>query len=93
MWTGTAFDCSSGEIPLLHTYYKRDGGTFGECNNGNIVARSLRVEDSNYTSQLNVTVTPDVIGKTIECVNYDGRSETIQSSVTIPGAGVHMSVD
>ena len=88
VWTGTAFDCSSGEITLLHSSYGDDDGTFGVCNNGNIVARSLGVEGSNYSSQINVTVIPDIIGKTISCINYDGTNEITEFSKTVPGAGV-----
>ena len=36
-----------------------------------IVARTLSAEGNNYTSQLNVTITPDTAGSTIECSNYD----------------------
>ena len=37
------------------------------------MARTLSVEGNNYTSQLNVTVTLDTAGKTIECVHDDAR--------------------
>ena len=37
------------------------------------MARTLSVEGNNYTSQLNVTVTPDTAGKTIECAHDDAR--------------------
>ena len=81
VWRGTAFDCSSYEITLLHSRFA--DGTFGVCNDGDIVARSLSVENNNYTSQLNVNVTSKIAGKTIECVN-DDTNATIQFSTVTP---------
>ena len=71
-WTGSAFDClaSNNHIVLLHIRFLHDRRT---CNNGSIVARGLSVEDSNCTSQLNVTVTPGIAGKTITCASDNGR--------------------
>ena len=57
-WGGSAFDCpdSSDQIILRHSQYTTEGGTFGNCNNNNIQARSVGVVDNSYTSQLNVTL-------------------------------------
>jgi hypothetical protein len=68
IWTGSAFSCSSfrNEIVLRHSSFGGTG-TYWMCNNGAIEARSLSVEGNNYTSQLNVTVTPDTAGTTINC--------------------------
>ena len=86
IWTGTAFECSSSnnEIILLHSRFTSVYGDYGSCNNGDIVARSLSVEDNNYTSQLNVTVTPETAGMTIECIGDSGRYEILISSFVIP---------
>ena len=50
-------------------------------------ASSVRVEtesaDLIYLSQLNVTLTSEVIGKSIECVVDDGTSEIIVGSLNI----------
>ena len=72
IWTGTAFDCHdrNDEIILLHGGFMSSNGTYSECNNGAIMARSLGVKGSNYTSQLTVSVTSDLNGKTIMCI-YD----------------------
>ena len=85
VWTGTAFNCPSNEneIILLHVYINR----IYTCNNGIIVARMLSVEGNNYTSQLNVTVTPDTAGKTTECVYNDGLIERLLFSLIIPTTG------
>ena len=45
------------------------GGTLDECNNGAIVAQSLHVNGTIYTSRLNVTVTSGTAGKTIMCIH------------------------
>ena len=88
VWKGTVFDCPLNEIALLHSRFIN--GTFGVCNNGAIVARSLLVEGNNttYTSQLNVTVTSDMAGETIMCVHdIYISSNIIQLSAVIPTTG------
>ena len=84
VWQGSAFNCTSGEISLFHDRYESDEGAFGDCNNGDIVGRSLRVNsiDNNnstvmsYVSQLSVTVSSNIIGKSIECIHDDGTTQT-----------------
>ena len=87
VWKGTAFDCPLNEIALLHSRFINR--TFGVCNNGAIVARSLLVEGNNttYISQLNVTVTSDMAGETIMCVHDNISSNIIQLSTVIPTTG------
>ena len=68
IWFGNAFNCASNESVLFHSRFT-DTGTLDECNNGAIVARSLSANGNIYTSQLNVTVTPDTAGKTITCIH------------------------
>ena len=80
LWSGSAFDCASNEITLQHSLYT-DNNTlsaraYGECNKGSIVAQILGIRNINiYVSQLNVTVSDRVIGKTIECF-YDNINIT-----------------
>ena len=81
VWTGSAFDCTGGEISLLHYLYNFSSlsypRAYGVCNKGSIVARSLRVENDIYfISQLNISVSADVIGKSIECIYDDGNTHT-----------------
>ena len=77
VWRGSAFDCSSAnnEIALIHSLFGSKSSTVaaGECNSGSIHAHSVRVEGNCYTSQLYITVTTNMIGKTVECV-YDNTS-------------------
>ena len=83
VWSGSAFNCSSTNNYITLSGHL-DIGT-RTCNNGAIVARILSAEGNNYTSQLNVTITPDTAGKTIECVNYDERgTEYYRFTSTIP---------
>ena len=72
IWEGSAFSCLSDEITLLHRQFPESAR--GQCNSGSIVGRSLRIDNgSYYTSQLNVTVSSDMIGKSIVCF-YDNQS-------------------
>ena len=71
-------------IPLLHS---RFSGTNGSCNDGVIVAKSVSVESNCYTSILNVTlnfITPDVIGRTINCLSDDGVASTLVGTFSVP---------
>ena len=90
VWTGTAFNCSSSnnDILLLHTPFSSSEGDYGSCNNGAIVGRNLGVEGNYYTSQLNVTITPDIAGKTVECFYDDGHIATLLFILTIPTTGL-----
>ena len=51
------------------------------------MGRSLGIEGNNYASQLNVTVTPDIAGKTIECLYEDGLVITHVFTLVIPTTG------
>ena len=52
VWKGSAFDCSSNEIALIHSLFGSDTQSqtvaAGECNNGSIRAHSVQVEDNCY---------------------------------------------
>ena len=92
VWTGTALNCPSDEIVLLHRRFTESDpdGVTRSCNNGVTVVQSLTVQDNLYTSQLNVTIVPNVTGKSIMCF-YDGmgddtNSSTSQFSTQIPGS-------
>ena len=88
IWNGTAFSgCQQNEILLQHHQFTQPGGPTGTCNNGAIVGQSLSVQGNNFTSQLNVTITPETAGKTITCA-YDaltGQDIMIKFSTIIPG--------
>ena len=91
VWKGSAFDCSSNEIALIHSLFGSDTQSqtiaAGECNNGSIRAHSVQVEDNCYTSQLNITVNADMIGKTIECAHDDQSTESVIGTLTVATEG------
>ena len=89
VWTGSAFNClhRNNEITLLHNRFKSAYGTNNSCNNGAIVGQSLFVEGNNYTSQLNVTVTPEIAGKTVMCISDNGTTTMLLFSLVIPSTG------
>ena len=77
IWKSDFFQCSSGKklIELVHRPL-----TEGEeyhtriCNNGNIAGRIVKVENNSYTSQLNITLTYDIAGESIECIGDNGTN-------------------
>ena len=74
IWAGSAFNCSLEEITLQHLQFPENA--HGECNNGYIMGKSIRVVNGTYmyyTSQLNVTISSDLVGKSIECF-YDDNT-------------------
>lgn len=86
-WTGTAFDCSSTNNMIILSHQFSADGTYRICNNGAIVARILPIADNNYNSQLNVTITPKTLGKTVECHHDDGHTSMLVFSSEIPTTG------
>ena len=84
VWQGSALDCmdTAHEINLLHQRFEDNEGTVVMmCNNGSIIGRSVGTKNCSaqyhchYTSQLEVTVKHEMIGKTIDCV-YDNGTKT-----------------
>ena len=68
---------------LRHTQFA-SGGAVGTCNNGAINARSVSVENTNcFTSQLNVTLSPSLNGRTVECAHDDTSTTTVIGTTTV----------
>ena len=72
-WHGSAFDCISNSIILLHGRFSNQQPTGGECNDGKIVAHIIGEFNNTYISQLTVNVTEDMNNKTIECAADTGN--------------------
>ena len=94
IWTGGVFRNCVNEIVLYHYEFGANRTTTRGCyiSNNFIVAQGLRVENgSHYISQLNVTVTSDMIGKSIEC-DYDNQINTTTTvgSINISKSGIIM---
>ena len=85
VWRGSAFDCIQEEIVLLHGQFTSENGihAYGVCNNGSIVGEGHRTENGCYSSQLIVNLTPDIIGKTIECAHDDAGNVSVIGLLTI----------
>ena len=86
IWDGSAFDCQHNEIILRHSQFTASGGhgTFGECNNGAIVARSIGVTNNCYISELNVTVSANLHNRTVQCIKSDDSLRIIgKSTITV----------
>jgi hypothetical protein len=99
VWFGTAFNCESNESVLFHNRFGNTEETLDECNNGGIVAQSLSVNGSIYTSQLNVTVTSGTAGKTITCIhdpltgqcqNQINRRLSVPVSIVVPAGNYRL---
>ena len=76
VFRGNLLNCNNplNELILLHSLFSNmPAGALGICNSGRVLGYSLPINDSEpcYTSQLHVTVSPDMIGKSI-CVVDDG---------------------
>ena len=72
----------NSHISLRHSKFNASEKPYGECNNGAIAARAIGVVDNHYTSQLNVTLSPEMNNRTMECI-YDNGTETIVGSAVL----------
>ena len=76
LFQGDLLDCNNfpNEIILAHTQFDMPTGTSKICNSGRVHGHSLSTNGSGpcYTSQLHIMVSPDMIGKSITCVNDNG---------------------
>ena len=86
LWMGDFFYCSLSNheqlIELSHSQLLTNnvhGGEAKLCNNGNIVGRIIRIENDSFISQLNVTLTSDIVGKSIECAYDNGTVHSVGS--------------
>ena len=87
VFQGSALSCgaTSNEISLLHSRFNTSNGTNGLCNDGLIVAQSVRIESNCYTSTLNVTfISPNLIGRMINCIKDDGTTSILIDTISIP---------
>jgi hypothetical protein len=73
IWRGSAFDCASSgnEIVLFNSSVGDE-----TCNNEKITGQVIKREGDNFTSQLNVILSSNLMGQTIECVSDNGSQRT-----------------
>ena len=70
-WSGTAFMCGGNEIILRHNDFE---GSVRECNNGAIAGYGTQIDGDCYTSRLDVTLSPELNGRTVTCSVDDGNN-------------------
>ena len=83
-WRGSALACDNNTILLQHDHFQYGNAT-GWCNNNTVdlVGQGLYSDGNYYVSILNVTLIPNINGKTIECVYKDELRDIIIGSETI----------
>ena len=69
MWSGSAFMCQSREISLRHIRFL---DAIGDCNNGAIIGKGITISNNSYTSHLYVTLSTELIGRSVYCSLDDG---------------------
>ena len=79
VFQGDLLDCndSSNEIVLAHSRFNNtSAGASGTCNSGKVRGYSLSINSSEpcHSSQLHIMVSPDMMGKSIICVDDNGTT-------------------
>ena len=81
MWRGTVLSAGC-EVALLHSAFGGPGAR-RVCNNGAVVGYSIGVENNCYTSNLDILVSPELNGRTVECSIDDGVTITPIGTATL----------
>ena len=86
------FQCSNGKRVIELRYSQSTNAQGGVsstriCNDGNIMGRLVRIENGGFISQLNVTVTSEIAGRTIDCAYDNGTMHRIGSINLTTGNG------
>ena len=83
VWRGSIFNCPNSGNQILLRHHNFENGTSRTCNDGKIVAYSSKViNNSYYSSRLNVTVSPEMHNGTVECIQ-GGFTETSAGTCTL----------
>ena len=85
-WTGSLFDCAGNGVTLRHSQF--ESGTVGECNNGEVIARSIEVMNAVngsrcYVSQLNFVTNMELNNKTVTCLHVSSTNVTEVGSLSV----------
>ena len=89
VWRGSIFDCPSSGNEILLRHFKFESGTSGTCNDGKIAAYSTEVTNNSYSSQLNVTVSPEMHNGTVECIQDSFNETSVGICTLILAMGKH----
>lgn len=82
IWSGTVFMPGCEEIILHHNQYE-DHPEYRSCNDGAIVGQSIEVLNNSYRSNLTISVTSRLEGRTVICSAADKSNITIIGSTTL----------
>ena len=87
VWIGSAVMCNergnANEIVLVHSRFSSDNGTSIDCSEGRVTVHIIGVVNNCYISQISLTVSEEIINKTIGCLYDNGIHETIIGQETI----------
>ena len=72
--------CQGGEISLQHLHFLQ---TVGSCNNRAIVGQGVAEDNNRFTSRLSVTMTSELVGRTVTCSVDDGATATSVGTLTL----------
>ena len=94
VFQGSALDCeeTNHAIVLFHNRFDGPRGANGTCNDGDIMGHIFRVKDSYYTSEINVTVSSSLIGKTIRCSHDNGTAVEVVGSYSFTSGKVEACI-
>ena len=70
-WTGSVFDCPEIDNELIFLHRRASEDTTISCNGGDIIGRIVGNTENNFVTQINITFSPSLNGKTIECFNHN----------------------
>ena len=76
VWSGSAFQCASREITLRNSDFGSIPLPAMICNDGKIIGHGILQHNNCFTSQLNVTLSEELVGRTVTCGIDDGRQLT-----------------
>ena len=71
------------EVTLFHSSFGIPGATRSVCNNGAVAGYNIGVENNCYTSQLDILVSPQLNGRTVQCIIDDVVTNTVIDTSTL----------
>ena len=89
IWNGSAFNCPSNsdsnnnQILLRHSGFGTQGSSRGICNDGAIVGVGISSNNNLFVSELNITVSANVVGKEVACYHENNLNEDLIGNETI----------
>ena len=90
-WKGSALQCPSHQIVLFHRDYEQNKA-IGTCGSSTAQGISITDNNSNYTSQLNITYSDHLNGTDIQCHYDDGITQTPIGNATIMSTGSYIII-